>query len=1557
MNNSQNIKEVVVIDPGVTDYETLISGLSPEIPVILLQGGTDGLMALAQALSGYTNLDAVHLVSHGSQGQLLLSDDVIDQDALARQSDTLANIAQSFAPGADLLLYGCSVAAGEDGQSFVEQLASSLGVDIAASDDKTGPLSLGGDWALEFNEGSIESVLPFTVQGMQDMDHCLGCSFPEISWKDLCELHSGTWNYPPTNITLSDSTVLHSEGFADIEVGELSTTDSDSGPNFTYTLVSGTGDTDNDLFHIVGNELRANSPAGMAGGSYNIRIQTHDGRDAYSKAFTITVVDDVDLSIAVSGTPAANADTIEYTVTFDNSVTGVDVSDFVLTTTSGTATGNITGVSGSGNTYTVTVDTLTGAGGLRLDLKDSGTDIDDGSGTPLGAYTSGEIHVVDKAGPVVTAVAVPADDTYTAGDTLDFTLVFDEDVILTGTSSVLVLMVGGRLVLAPYQGHTADSITYRYTVQANDLDTDGISVDGFVLNGDTLRDSAGNDADMTPNNIGSTTAILIDAVPPGVPTGILSVDENSINSTVVGTVTSTDAVAFALTDDAGGRFAIDNNGNVTVADGSLLDRETDASHAIRVQATDSASNISSETLSVTVNNVNEAPEISSAPTLASGTSTDYTFTAADFNFADVDGDTLHSVIITAVTRGTVKLNGNDISTVLPQTITRAQLDNGELTLAPVDSSDQTFTYKVFDGALESAAETMTVTVNNTPSLVGLDNTPAYTEGAAAVVLDADVTVADVEMDALNGATGDYSGATLTVSRSGGASSHDEFSSELGLTEGGVLSISSTAVAAVTQNSNGTLVLTFNGDATTAMVQQALQSIQYRNISDAPASTVQLDYGFSDGISAGTGSITVAVTGVNDAPVFTGVDATPAFTENGSAVVLDGNFTLADPELDALNNGLGNYEGATFKLERDTAANAEDEFSATGTLSALTEGQDLILDGTTVGTVTTNSGGTLLLSFNSAATTVLVNSVLQKIAYSNASDTPPGSVQINYTFDDGNTGAQGSGGRLSDSDDSIIISLTAVNDKPVLSNLSGDQHSNYRANDGAILIDRNGDVVVTDPDSADFDSGVLTVAVTTGLVTTEDVLAIKDTGTNAGEIGLSGTDVQYGGITIGIVAGGTAGIPLTITLNSSATAASVAALVSQITYENTAASPTKTTRTVEFVLTDGDTGTSDTASATVGFYVAPPPPNPEPAPQPEPPSADQDINGDGIPDVEQDKVAGLTLRGTNGEAIRIGLVAGEGSKISAFQQLQGTDVKGLSMPLGLISFDAEIEQPGGSETFSLYVDDSQIINGYWKQNAAGNWVNLASAEYGGRFVLEGDKLRLDFELTDGGEFDRDKEANGVIQDPGALGFGSDTFSEQVQALYIAYYQRPADSGGMAYWRGQLEQQNGDLSGIVDAFATSAESQALHGDIINTSVSGFIGDLYRAMFDRAPEVSGLMFYRNAFLNGAYEDGRPATVGTLILDILQGAQGEDAAAIANKLDAAQMFTWLLDPDADGEVQASFDAGDLDIVRQWLQGITTDTEAPGTGTIYGLIREEVAGVGDPITLVGAGGVSELLF
>ena len=97
---------------------------------------------------------------------------------------------------------------------------------------------------------------------------------------------------------------------------------------------------------------------------------------------------------------------------------------------------------------------------------------------------------------------------------------------------------------------------------------------------------------------------------------------------------------------------------------------------------------------------------------------------------------------------------------------------------------------------------------------------------------------------------------------------------------------------------------------------------------------------------------------------------------------------------------------------------------------------------------------------------------------------------------------------------------------------------------------NGDASVADLDSTNFDTGTLTVSFVAGSDSAEDVLAIRNQGSGAGQIGIAGSNVTYGGTTIGSFAGGSGGVDLVVTFSANATPAAAQALIGNITYQNT-----------------------------------------------------------------------------------------------------------------------------------------------------------------------------------------------------------------------------------------------------------------------------------------------------------------------------------------------------------------------------------------------------------------------
>ncbi|HWT75342.1 MAG TPA: InlB B-repeat-containing protein [Mobilitalea sp.] len=112
--------------------------------------------------------------------------------------------------------------------------------------------------------------------------------------------------------------------------------------------------------------------------------------------------------------------------------------------------------------------------------------------------------------PVVTSVAVPASGTYTAGQTLTFTVNYSAEVAVTGTPYIPVT-IGTKTVNAVYTSGTWNTLTFQYTVQSGDYDADGITLGSINTNGGTIRDYASNSANLTLNNAGTTSGITVDA--------------------------------------------------------------------------------------------------------------------------------------------------------------------------------------------------------------------------------------------------------------------------------------------------------------------------------------------------------------------------------------------------------------------------------------------------------------------------------------------------------------------------------------------------------------------------------------------------------------------------------------------------------------------------------------------------------------------------------------------------------------------------------------------------------------------------------------------------------------------------------------------------------------------------------------------------------------------------------------------------------------------------------------------------------------------------------------
>ncbi|RZJ08465.1 MAG: DUF4347 domain-containing protein, partial [Rubrivivax sp.] len=159
-------KEVAFIDTSIAGYKTLEAGVPDGFAIVEIDGSRDGLAQMAKWAETHTGYDAIHILSHAEQGRLELGSTRITDGSLssAQVQAQWAAVGRALNAGGDLLIYGCDLAKGADGDLFIHDLAKATGADVAASTDLTGAANKDANWVLEKQVGAIEAAA-FSVDG------------------------------------------------------------------------------------------------------------------------------------------------------------------------------------------------------------------------------------------------------------------------------------------------------------------------------------------------------------------------------------------------------------------------------------------------------------------------------------------------------------------------------------------------------------------------------------------------------------------------------------------------------------------------------------------------------------------------------------------------------------------------------------------------------------------------------------------------------------------------------------------------------------------------------------------------------------------------------------------------------------------------------------------------------------------------------------------------------------------------------------------------------------------------------------------------------------------------------------------------------------------------------------------------------------------------------------------------------------------------------------------------------------------------------------------------
>lgn len=409
-----------------------------------------------------------------------------------------------------------------------------------------------------------------------------------VQGEDTFALTLTNINERPTGVSLAGNTVPENSP-GGTPIGTISSTDLDGVDPHTYTLVNSSGG----RFQITGNTLEVAPGADLnyetQRGFYIAIRATDAGGLATTRGFMVYLSN---VSEAPTGLTLTNNSVQEATPS------GTYVGTLLATDPEyGAITYSLT--DDAGGRFAVNGPNIVVANGTLLDYETATShNVTVQATGPGGSTTQVFVINVTNANEAPTDIALSNDTLVLPATVVGSFSATDPDVGDTATF-ILTNNANGKFQLVGNQLQTTDQNLFvydpapTYQISVLVLDQGGRSyTENFTINVSGIPTGGGNTA---PTDIAITGT---------------SVDENSAVGTYIGTLSATDdspnPVTYTLLDDAGGRFAI-SGVNLTVANGLLLNYEASTTHDIKIRATDAGNLTYDEVVTITVNNVNEAP--------------------------------------------------------------------------------------------------------------------------------------------------------------------------------------------------------------------------------------------------------------------------------------------------------------------------------------------------------------------------------------------------------------------------------------------------------------------------------------------------------------------------------------------------------------------------------------------------------------------------------------------------------------------------------------------------------------------------------------------------------------------------------------------------------------------------------------------------------------------------------------------------------------------------------------------------------------------------------------
>jgi ELWxxDGT repeat protein len=411
-------------------------------------------------------------------------------------------------------------------------------------------------------------------------------------------------NDAPTDLALSASSVNENVA-ANTVIGSFSSTDQDAGNTFTYSLVSGTGATDNSSFNIAGNQLRINArPNFEVKNSFSIRVRSTDQSGAFvEKVLPITInnLNETPTNISLSASSVNEnipAGSLVGTLSSTDPDSSRTPQSFSYRLVAGTGSTDNTAFEIQENELRLRAAPdfeLKSSYSIRIQTRDQGNllfakaftiTVNNQNDAPTDlALSASSVNENVAANTVIGSFSSTDQD---AGNTFTYSLVSgagDAD-----NSAFNILGTQLRINSSP-DFETKNN----YSIRVRTVDQGGLSVEKALT--------------ISVNNLNEAPTDLVLS-------GSGTVNENAGPALVLGSLSSIDpdspltpqGFSYSL---ASGTGDTDNAAFSVVANQLLLnasaDFETKSSYSLRLRSTDQGGLFTEKVLSIAVNNLNDAP--------------------------------------------------------------------------------------------------------------------------------------------------------------------------------------------------------------------------------------------------------------------------------------------------------------------------------------------------------------------------------------------------------------------------------------------------------------------------------------------------------------------------------------------------------------------------------------------------------------------------------------------------------------------------------------------------------------------------------------------------------------------------------------------------------------------------------------------------------------------------------------------------------------------------------------------------------------------------------------